>query len=82
MRTVINRSVSFDPQLFQQMESRRSRLMMQRSEYITRCILKDMIAGGDMTVEEVPASLVASPSVARGRAAKPAAAKKKKPRSG
>lgn len=77
-RNAINRSISFDPQLFEQMESRRSRLMMQRSEYITRCILKDMIAGGDMSVEEVPSSLVQDPLVARAR---PSASTKKKSKS-
>lgn len=56
-RISINRSVSFDPVLFQQMEDRRAKLMMMtRSEYIVRCILKDVTAGGEMKVTEVPAT--------------------------
>ena len=45
-RNVVARSISFDPQVFAKMESRRGRLLMQRSEYITRCILADMRSGG------------------------------------
>lgn len=67
MRTVINRSISFDPQLFQKMEDRRRRLMMQRSEYITRCVLKDMLPGGDMKIEEIPESFISAPSVSNKR---------------
>lgn len=67
MRNVINRSISFDPQLFEKMEDRRRRLMMQRSEYITRCILKDMLPGGDMKVEEIPDGFISNPAVSRKR---------------
>jgi hypothetical protein len=66
-RNVINRSISFDPQLFEKMEQRRGRLLMQRSEYVTRCVLKEMMGGGDMSVSEVPESLIASPNVSRKR---------------
>lgn len=67
MRNVVNRSISFDPQLFSKMEERRGRLMMQRSEYITRCILKDMLPGGDMKIEEVPEGFIPSPTVTKPR---------------
>lgn len=74
MRNVVNRSISFDPQLFSKMEERRARLMMQRSEYITRCVLKDMLPGGDMKIEEIPASFISTPAVSKTRAkAKPKA---------
>lgn len=66
-RNVINRSISFDPELFEKMEQRRGRLMMQRSEYVTRCILNDLIAGGDMTITEVPQNVVSSPNVIKKR---------------
>jgi hypothetical protein len=71
MRTVINRSISFDPQLFAKMEERRGRLLMQRSEYITRCVLRDMMAGGDMTIGEVPDNIVSKPSVMKDRKRRP-----------
>lgn len=61
-RIVINRSISFDPQIFERMEERRGRLMMQRSEYVTRCIIRDMAAGGDMTISEVSPDLVPNPT--------------------
>ena len=57
-RNVINRSISFDPEIFAKMEDRRSRLMMDRSEYVKRCIMKDMMAGGSMSLDEAPQSLV------------------------
>lgn len=41
--------------------------MMQRSEYVTRCVLRDMMGGEDMRIEEVPLSLVALPNVVRQR---------------
>lgn len=56
-RLVKNRSISFDPVLFDRMEERRARLMMDRSEYVKRCIMKDMLTGGSMTYEEVPQDL-------------------------
>lgn len=57
-RNSVNRSISFDPEIFSKMESRRARLMMDRSEYVKRCIVKDMLAGGTMTLEEAPPDLV------------------------
>jgi hypothetical protein len=51
-RNVIARSISFDPQIFTKMEERRARLLMQRSEYISRCILADMRSGGNMAIHE------------------------------
>ena len=59
-RNVINRSISFDPQIFGQMETRRGKLLMDRSEYVKRCIMKDMMAGGDMTLTEVPVEFVSA----------------------
>lgn len=61
----VNRSVSFNLELFERMEKRRSNLMMERSEYIKNCVLKDMIAGGVMSVQEVPHSLIANPTPKR-----------------
>lgn len=66
-RNVINRSISFDPQLFEKMEQRRGRLLMQRSEYVTRCVIKDMMGGGDMNIAEVPSTLVQNPNVTKKR---------------
>jgi hypothetical protein len=52
-RNVIARSISFDPQVYSKMEERRARLLMQRSEYITRCILSDLrTAGNTMQIHE------------------------------
>lgn len=53
-RIAINRSVSFDPQIFERMEERRRKLLMDRSEYIKSCIMKDMLPGGQMNIQEVP----------------------------
>ena len=58
-RNVIARSISFDPQVFAKMESRRGRLLMQRSEYITRCILADMRSGANtMEIHEDGVDLI------------------------
>ena len=60
-RNVVARSISFDPQVFAKMESRRGRLLMQRSEYITRCILADMRSGGKtMEIHEDGGTLIPS----------------------
>jgi hypothetical protein len=59
-RNVIARSISFDPQVFSKMEERRARLMMQRSEYITRCILSDIRSGGNMEIHEDGGTLIPS----------------------
>lgn len=59
-RNVINRSISFDPELFERMEGRRAKLLMDRSEYVKRCVLRDMQSGGDMVLQEV------SPAFAQG----------------
>lgn len=53
-RNVISRSISFDPEVFAKMEDRRRRLLMGRSEYVKRCILRDMVAGGSMNIDELP----------------------------
>jgi hypothetical protein len=55
-RNVINRSISFDPQVFEKMEARRGALLMDRSEYVKRCVLRDMMNGGDMMLSEMPAA--------------------------
>ncbi len=57
-RNVVARSISFDPLVFDKMEERRARLMMQRSEYITRCILADMRSGGNMEIHEDGGTLI------------------------
>ena len=57
-RNVIARSISFDPQVFAKMEERRGKLLMQRSEYITRCILSDLRAGGNMAIHEDGGNLI------------------------
>lgn len=62
-RNVINRSISFDPQLFEQMEERRVRLLMDRSEYVKRCIMRDMMAGGEMSIAEAPDKFTKGASV-------------------
>lgn len=49
-RNVINKSISFDPELFPKMEDRREQLDMDRSEYVKRCIQRDLLAGGDMGI--------------------------------
>lgn len=41
--------------------------MMDRSEYVKRCVLKDMMAGGDMSLSEVPPSLVAEATTTNSR---------------
>lgn len=77
-RNVINRSISFDPELFEKMETYRNKYMLQRSEFIVRCILKEMLSGKhSMTLDEVPPSMVAKPITAsrqrklkRGRGSK------------
>lgn len=57
-RTTINRSVSFDPEIFERMESRRESLYMDRSEYIVKCVLKDLAQQGlGMLLAEKPASM-------------------------
>lgn len=53
-RMTINRSISFDPEIFEKMESRRAKLLMQRSEYITRLVIKDMLGEKAMHLSEVP----------------------------
>jgi hypothetical protein len=46
------------------MESRRGSLLMDRSEYVKRCILKDMLSGGSMEIAEMDPKFTASaPSV-------------------
>ena len=60
-RNVVARSISFDPLVFKKMEGRRARLMMQRSEYITRCILADMRSGGNMQIHEDGGKLIPLP---------------------
>ena len=57
-RNVIARSISFDPQVFAKMEERRGKLLMQRSEYITRCILSDLRTGGNMAIHEDGGNLI------------------------
>jgi len=58
-RNVIARSISFDPQVFKKMEDRRAKLLMQRSEYITRCILSDLrTAGNTMQIHEDGGTLI------------------------
>jgi len=68
-RLTINRSVSFDPTIFQIMEDRRSKLLMQRSEYLTKLILQDMkLRGKAMMVEEVDPEIFKGAPSARDRA--------------
>lgn len=62
-RVSINRSISFDPELFSAMEERRERLMMSRSEYLKRLIVSDMTGKAPVTLEEVPKSLVKNPNL-------------------
>lgn len=69
-RKSINRSISFDPELFSAMEERRSKLMMERSDYVKRCILRDMLANRPMEIGEVPSSLVKKPNL-RGKGITP-----------
>jgi hypothetical protein len=59
-RNVVARSISFDPQVFKKMEDRRGKLLMQRSEYITRCILSDLRSGGNMAIHEDGGTLIPS----------------------
>ena len=66
-RTVINKSISFDPQVFEKMESRRGRLLMSRSEYIVRCIMQDMVPGGQMVIEEAPSALTTNSMHSKAR---------------
>jgi len=42
------------------MEDRRGKLLMQRSEYITRCILSDLRSGGNMAIHEDGGTLIPS----------------------
>ena len=60
-RTALSRSISFDPSLFDAMEKRRASLMMERSEYIMRCIMRDIAAKGDMVIREIPQEIVPAP---------------------
>ncbi len=64
-RNTENRSISFDPELFQSMEERRQALMMDRSSYIKYCVLRDLQAKGGLVIDEV-SSLVPEP-VLRGK---------------
>jgi hypothetical protein len=57
-RTVINRSISWAPDVYEMMESRRGRLRMNRSEYINRLILADMSKNGDIVLSELPDRLL------------------------
>jgi hypothetical protein len=70
-RNVINRSISFDPEIFNKMEDRRARLLMERSEYVVRLITKDLREGGSITVDEVPESFVKNPIQSIDRSRKP-----------
>jgi hypothetical protein len=38
-RTVINKAISFDPDIFDVMEKKRKKFLMNRSEFIKRCVL-------------------------------------------
>jgi hypothetical protein len=38
-RTVINKAISFDPDIFDAMEKKRKKFLMNRSEFIKRCVL-------------------------------------------
>lgn len=58
-RNVINRSISWQPDVYELMEERRSKLRFSRSEYINRLILADIAKSGAMQVAELPAKLQA-----------------------
>ncbi len=45
-RKCVNRSISFEPWLLEAIDNRRLELRMQRSDYIRRCILKDLEQSG------------------------------------
>lgn len=45
------------------MEERRVRLLMDRSEYVKRCIMRDMMAGGEMSIAEAPDKFTKGASV-------------------
>lgn len=51
-RTTVNRSVSFDPELFEQMEERRKALKLTRSDYIKKCMM------GDLAKADAPMTLM------------------------
>jgi hypothetical protein len=51
MRKVINRSISFEPWLLEAIDRRRTELMMQRSDYIRRCVLKDLEHAGEFIIQ-------------------------------
>lgn len=49
-RNVVTRSISFEPDIFEFIEERRSALRMQRSEYLNRLVLADAKQRGDMVI--------------------------------
>lgn len=62
-RNTVNRSISFDPDLFALMEDRREALRMQRSEYLTRLIMEDMCKhkgclAASMEITAIPADIL------------------------
>ena len=67
-RKCVNRSISFEPWLLEAIDNRRLELRMQRSDYIRRCILKDLEQGGSSFVIQpaAPGALLGSNWVTRG----------------
>lgn len=53
-RTAKSYSVSFDPALFEQMEERMGSLRLNRSEYITQLVMRDMLRGGELAIPVTP----------------------------
>lgn len=56
-KKTVSRSVSFEKDVFKAMDSRCKRLVMSRSEYIKRLIIRDMIGEKDLVITEVPEHL-------------------------
>lgn len=57
-RNVINRSISWQPDVYEAMEDRRTKLRFTRSEYINRLILADIAkSGAALEIKEMPEGL-------------------------
>lgn len=66
-RNVINRSISFDPEVFAKLELRREELLMDRSGYVVSLILKDLREGGTLERVAMPHGFVKKPVVMTDR---------------
>lgn len=56
-RNLENRSISFDPQVFEAMETKRTGMLMSRSEFVQRCVMKYLAEGSKLDLEGIANAL-------------------------